>query len=450
MKLSQVLAGPKAFRVPPPPSLNALASTCARIEARWPDVMPAPEKDREVIVREMAGRVRNGDWEGATVAAVVRAARLAFDRELRMPRGLQADLEELRQFCYRETRVSSRPAFVGAMFSIYLAAWAPDSGPTRALATALKRSGNLPSKWSALLKRAPDLLDPKVAARRLGQAMRSMDDPWAGLVELGFRDPQAPGLLLHAHLAYVAEVKPRLRERPQAERMLHWLKPPGREARIAGAAEAIDALLDPWRSGRPSEALRDLLVERLVAAFGDPRMRMAGPWGEVRPECRDVMLRWLTGADIGFFLDVVSQAEESHMWEPRRRFWWGLYEEGRIAAAWVAFCPLADTIAAGLRSEDGGPSVFHYGKQTASGTRSTTSLLIMQIGDCVVVEGSHSYKVQVFRRGDRRVPSLFKERYDCEEIRLTPGHEQQAHLGRWEERVLELIGPDRGTRTRRR
>ena len=367
-----------------------------------------------------------------------------------MPRGLQADLEELRRFCCRETRVSSRPAFVGAMFSIYLATWAPDSRPTRDLATALKRSRNLPSKWAALLTRVPDLLDSENAARRLGQGMGSMDDPWEGLVELGFQDPQAPGLLLHAHLAYVAEVKPRLRYSPQAERMLHWLNPPGREARIAGAAQAMDALLDPWRSGRPSEALRDSLVERLVAAFGDPRTRMAGPWGQVRPECRDVMLRWLTGANIGFFLDVVSQAEESHMWAPRRRFWWGLYEEGRIAAAWVAFCPLAATIAAGLRSGDGGPSVFHYGKQTASGTRSTTSLLIMQIGDCVVVEGSHSYKVQVFRRGDRGVPSLFQDSYDCEEIRLTPGHEQQAHLGRWEERVLELIEPGRGTRTRRR
>lgn len=50
-----------------------------------------------------------------------------------------------------------------------------------------------------------------------------------------------------------------------------------------------------------------------------------------------ILMRWLTGENIRFFLDVVSAVETSHMWEPRRKFWLSLYNQERIDAAWVAF-----------------------------------------------------------------------------------------------------------------
>ena len=62
-------------------------------------------------------------------------------------------------------------------------------------------------------------------------------------------------------------------------------------------------------------------------------------------------MRWLTGQNIRFFLDVVSHVETSHMWAPRRKFWLGLYEQRRIDAAWVAFSRKAAEFAAARLSE---------------------------------------------------------------------------------------------------
>ena len=437
MKLSGWLGKSDPLRASSVPSLDRLSAACRRVHDRWPDVMPAPPGDRESIVREMLRRVERDDWETATLASVTRAGRVAFEAEFRERR----DLRQLRDFYVREAEVSTSQAFLGALMSIYLGSYEPGERHTRDLAAALDVSRDrLGRRWSGLLRNVQFLFDSRNAARQLGAAMCKMSEPWSGLVRLGFHDPHASGLLYHAHLAYVDGMGPTLRTESGMRRMLGWLAPTGRQARVTGAKEAIEALLSPWKSREPSGGMRDQLIEGLVASYGDPRVRRGGVWLQVRSECRDVLLRWLTGANIRFFLDVVSEVETSHMWQPRREFWWDLYERGRIDAAWVAFSPNAAQTARRLAQGAEKPGHLAYGEQTAGGSRRQTSLLILKIGNCIVVEGSHSYKVHVFRDSDRRAPRLFEKQYDCERIRLAPGHREQAHHVGWQERVRELIG----------
>ena len=399
--------------------------------------MPAFQGNRELIVREMLRRVQWDDWETATLASVTRAGRVAFEADFRARR----DLRRLRDFYVREAEASTSQAFLGALMSIYLGSYEPGGRHTRDLAAALDYSRDrLGRRWSGLLQNVQFLLDPRNAARRLGAAMCQMDEPWSGLVRLGFHDPHASGLLYHAHLAYVDGMEPALRTESGVLRMLGWLAPIGRQARLTGAKEAIEALLRPWKSREPPSNIRDHLIEGLVASYGDPRVRRGGVWPQVHSDCRDALLRWLTGANIQFFLDVVSEVETSHMWQPRREFWWDLYERGRIDAAWVAFSPNAARTARKLAQGAEKPGHLAYGEQTAGGSRRQTSLLILKIGNCIVVEGSHSYKVHVFRDSDRRAPRLFERQYDCERIRLAPGHREQAHHVGWQQRVRELIG----------
>lgn len=82
-----------------------------------------------------------------------------------------------------------------------------------------------------------------------------------------------------------------------------------------------------------------------------------------------------------------------------------------------------------------------FGRQTARGTRINTCLLVLKIGSKVVVEGSHDYKVHVFKEGASRTPKLYQQRYDCEEIRLIPGAASQRHFpeGYWQGWVRERI-----------
>ena len=437
MKLSKLLGTADSLGASAVLSLNRISSACKRVHDRWPDVMPAPQGDREYIVREMQRRVQWHDWETATLASVIRAGRVAFEPEFRDRR----DLRKLRDFYVREAKASTSQAFLGALMSIYLASYEPGGRHTRNLATALGDArGRLGKRWSGLLRNVQFLLDYRNAARRLGDAMCEMDEPWSELVGLGFHDPHASGLLYHAHLAYVGGMGTALRTESGVRRMLGWLAPAGREARVTGVKEVIEALLRPWRSQEPTGGIRDQLIEGLVASYGDPRVRRGGVWPQVHSDCRDVLLRWLTGANIKFFLDVVTEVETSHMWQPRREFWWDLYKQRRIDAAWVAFSPNAALTARRLAQGENKPEHLAYGEQTAGGSRRNTSLLILKIGNCIVVEGSHSYKVYVFRDSDRRAPRLFERKYDCEQIRLAQGHREQAHHVGWEERVRELIG----------
>jgi hypothetical protein len=150
-------------------------------------------------------------------------------------------------------------------------------------------------------------------------------------------------------------------------------------------------------------------------------------------------MRWLTGENIRFFLDIVTKSEASHMWQPRREFWLGLHERKRIDAAWVAFSKVAEFHAKRELGSRGGRGLLDFGSQTAGGNRSDTSLLIMKIGEKIVVEGSHSYMVHMFRQSDPRAPTLYQRTYDCERIRLLPGSESKAHQGYWQGWVLERI-----------
>ena len=436
MKLSRWLGKSDRLRAASVPSLDRVSAACRRVHQRWPDVMPAPQGDRESIVQEMLRRIQRDDWETATLASVTRAGRVAFETGFRERR----DLRRLRDFYVREAKASTSEAFLGAMMSIYLSSYEPGARHARDLAAALDDARDrLGRRWSKLLQNVQFLLDSRNAARRLGAEMCRMYEPWSGLVRLGFHDPHASGLLYHAHLAYVDGMEAALKTESGVRGMLGWLAPTGRQPKVTGVKEAIEALLSPWKSREPTGGIRDQLVEGLVGSYGDPRVRSGGVWPQVRSDCRDVLLKWLTGADIQFFLDVVSEVETSHMWQPRREFWWDLYEQGRIDHAWVAFSPAAAQKARRLTEQTEKRDHLAFGEQTAGGTRRYTSLLILKIGRSIVVEGSHSYKVHVFRDSDPQAPRLFQEQYHCERIRRAPGHRAQAHHTGWQERVRELI-----------
>jgi hypothetical protein len=438
MSLSDRLLRPPSFVRPAVTSFNRLDSAANRVFARWPDVVAAvPERDREALVQLVRGRLQANRWEGTKLSSVTRAARVAFDADFRE----RKDLEELRAFYVAETRGSTRAGFLSAMMSVYLSSYYPDAPHTRELAKALSASRDrLGAKWQNLLRHLPKLLDPKQGHRQVAQMMRAMDDAWAGLRAIGVQSPHAPGLMDHAHLAYLQEVAPKLTTRDGIDLLFDWLKPDGHDARMSGSAEAIEALLRPWTKLSPPTDLQRHLVEGMVSLYGDPRIRRGAPWGGVEQPLMAVLMRWLTEENIRFFLDVVSAVEESHMWAPRREFWLGLHEQKMIDKAWVAFSPIAARTGNELRARTKDRSGLSFGHQVAGGSRSNTSLLILQIGNCIVIEGSHSYKVHVFKLSDKNAPELYKNRYDCESIRLKSGSKTVVHNGSWQLKVMNLIG----------
>jgi EH_Signature domain len=419
-----------------PPSLPApakLAAAAHRILSRWPDVVAdPPERDRERLVAEMLRRLKTGDWKGARMSFVTSAARALFDPERRS----RPDLEDVRNFYCEEIEANDSRTFLAAMMSIYLGSYEPGATHTIALARSLaKVRQRLDARSRSLVDKVPEVLDPHRGAEALGLLMVLMDDPWQGLRDLHLLSPHAPGIMDFAHLAFVHRLAPRLNHPAEIDRLLRWLKPDGHEPRASGASEAIEALLKPWRVQDPSQDIQHDLITRIVSYYGDPRVRgRSGAWSSVSDELLAILLRWMTGANIRFFLEIVSAVEDSHMWAPREKFWLSLFDQKRIDAAWVAF---SDAGAALARRKAANRHI-PFGRQIAGGNRSSTCLLILKIGGKIVVEGSSNYRIHIFDENPC-APQLFQPSYDCDAIRRIPGAQTRMHLGHWEGWVLERI-----------
>ncbi|MHC2371313.1 hypothetical protein ACVIQT_005961 [Bradyrhizobium diazoefficiens] len=420
-----------------PPSLPAparLTAAAHRILSRWPDVVvDPPERDRERMVTEMLRRLKSGDWKDTRMSFVASAARALFDPERRT----RPDLEELQRFYCEEIEANDSRTFLAAMMSIYLGSYVPGATHTVALARSLaKVRQRLDARSRLLVEKVPGVLDPYKGGEAIGSLMIQMDDPWLGLRDLSVFSPHAPGIMDFAHLAFVDRLAPKLDQPTEIDRLLHWLKPDGQEARASGAGKAIEALLKPWMNQDPSQNIQHDLITRIVSYYGDPRVRgRAGAWSSVSDEHLGTLLRWLTGANIRFFLEIVSAVEDSHMWAPREKFWLGLYNQKRIDAAWVAF---SDAGAALARRKSGNRAI-PFGRQIAGGSRSGTCLLILKIGGKIVVEGSSNYKIHIFDEINPRAPKLYQHSYDCDAIRKISGAQAKMHLGYWEGWVLERI-----------
>ncbi|MER2268725.1 EH signature domain-containing protein [Methylobacterium oxalidis] len=438
MSLGERLLQARPPEKPTLPALKPILAATERVLQRWPDVVPnPPERDREQLVLRMKAHLDQNRWDGVQMSLVSAAARALFD-EVRRQR---SDLAGLRTFYLEEIRASTSTTFLGAMISVYLESFVPNAPHTRDLAEALHEIRHrMGARWRMLIDSVPEILRPDAAPDAIARKMVGMKNPCADLKELGLRSPHAPGLMDFAHLAYVARLEPHLSARVELDRLFAWLKPDGQaSARMSGASEAIDAVLGHWRTSNPSDDDLSFLTQSLVGLYDDPRVQRGGAWAGVASDRLAVIMRWLTGENIRFFMDVVSAVEDSHMWEPRRRFWLKLHAQRRIDAAWVAFSPSGALYARRMLASRGTRGVLNYGRQSAGGARVNTSLLILKSGSKIIVEGSHSYKVHIFRDADPRAPTLYQQEYDCERIRLTPGAEAKAHLGDWQSWVEERI-----------
>lgn len=416
-------------------ALAPLASAGERILARWPDAVKEPlSNDRERIVCEMLRRLQQNDWTNLYTAFVTSAAVALFDVDRRD----RDDLVKLRKFYYGEITANESVTFRSAMVAVYIGSYVPGAAHTRALAKALRLvSDRLNSQMTGLLNAVPKLFDPSQAHRQVAQLMVEMPNPWTGLKSINLRSPHAPGLMTHAHLAFVRAIAPQLTLESKIEKLFDWLRPEGSQPRSEGASEAISALLAAWKAGDPPDDLKTDLTTRITGLYGDPRTRgKEAPWGTVPEELVEQLSRWLTGENIRFFMDIVSAVETSHMWEPRRRFWLKLHQQKQIDAAWVA---LSDDGAALARERGARRPGLKFGRQLAGGNRTRTCLLILRVGQKIVVEGSHSYKVHIFDGRSDRAPKLYLSSYDCEEIRFIPGAQAKSHHVGWEGWVLERI-----------
>lgn len=441
MRLDDAITMLARFISPAVPELRYIQSAVQRVHERWPDItVTVNPREREELAVRLRDRVARRNWSDARISFVVAAALAVFDSDRRD----REDLTEARAFLVAEVRASRSESFLSGMLLVHLETFVAGAAHTRALALALDAARERMSpSGQRLIEEVPELLDATAGPHRLAARMARMTDPFLELSRSGLRNPHGPGFMEQAHVVMSDLVRPALSGRDRIDWFIHWLRPPGRDARASGAEQAIEALTDPWLNAAPSDQLRSRLVEALIEMYGDPRIRSGGVWAGVDPAHMRVIHRWLTREDMRFFTGVVDAAQKDDMWPPRRDFWLRLFDEKRIDAAWVAFSSQAMEYArARLMRQDARNADARFGFQGARPTENT-SLLIMRIGNKIMVDGCHNYKTHVFDQDDPMAPKLFQEGYDCEEIRrAAPESKSHSSIPVWERWVRDMINAD--------
>ena len=374
----------------------AVQRAAASIARSWPHLEDEEvETDPRKLVRDVDRRRRSGDWSDFYWTDVDRAARALIDSGL----WRHARYADLLQFLLDQVRPGVNRPYLRTLFRKYIETFEPGSRLTRVLAPVLKvhwREATLPVEALVTQFRIFDL-DPS-PAHVIAAFMVGQDDPFAAVRSLGVEAPHGPGLMAGAHPFFVSSLAPRIAvgEPAATHRLLAWLNPPGEGESLqgAGAAQAIDALLEPWYGRAPDSDHQRLIEARLLAAYSDPRIRSTGVWSLISARARRVILQWLAGATIELFFDIVTQAvtgdPSEHMWPVRRSLWKELFDEDRITEAWFA---LSD---AGVRcrrasSSPGRRDPARHSVATIllSSQDRAKCLLIMNVQGRWVVEGSH-------------------------------------------------------------
>ena len=411
-----------------------------RIRNLWPDtVIDDPETDPETLAREMDRRRRTNDWRGFSWADATATAHAFFGSGLRS----RWRFRRLRKFLIDQVGPGCTPAYMRTAFHKYLETYERKSDMTRRLAAAL--AGNRRDAGIAELALAGDRLrifDVDAAPQATADYMDAEDAPFEALRRAGIAAPHGAGLMQEAHRRFLHKIAPAIEAGRSGAvvKLLRWIAPEsgGRHIEGEGAGAAIDALLRPWIRQDPPKSIKDTIKTGLIDTYGDPRLTDAGVWAACASEARDVMLRWIVGATIEIFFEIIKIADPTPMCMDRMELWTDLYKENRIDEAWAALSRAGAREARALALRANDRSIVNFGRNMSS----NICLLIMKINGRWVVEGSSSYKTRIFRRGDRSSVVPYRNTYNSHEfIRHREVDEEIIHrtIDRWRNNVMAAL-----------
>lgn len=445
--LSDILRDPLRRNWQPPSIMESPKATiraAREIRKRWPEIEPkVREEDAERIARDMAKRLSNDDWTDCFWSDVRRSARALFGHDLWQ----RQEFSALRRMLLNLIRPDRNRSYLRTMYLIYLESWDPRSELTVELARRLSIA------WKAGLSNLEPILDVcelfnvKEASRDMAVFLSQNHLPYEAVRALGIRQPHGTGFMQAAHVRFVENARTVLAAGNEhaVRQMLDWITPEGAGAMRDGAHLAINALLEPWNDREPSEEFRKMIEARLIDAYGDPRTQKTGVWLACSRLSLSVILRWLTERTLLAFFSIIDRVEPSHMWHDRRIYWTERFKRGSIQEAWVVLNARGQREAAALQREHPELRLGRTGRNDSGSSDQNKCFLIMLDSGLRVIEGSHNYKVHVFKpdipqqveprpiRFDAQGPRILKLKYPQHVAQII--HTQ----GSWQWKVTDQI-----------
>ncbi|MGE3841400.1 MAG: EH signature domain-containing protein [Vicinamibacterales bacterium] len=208
------------------------------------------------------------------------------------------------------------------------------------------------------------------------------------------------------------------------------------------APDVADALLLPFVSKVPPDEVQSRIQRFLLAHLKDPRLTGTG-WLRVKPESRQVMLRWLVGDSLERFFQLISRwATMPEHWTYRKAFWSAYHTRGAIGEAWVVLGDNARLEASRKWRDD----ALAFGRLSGGGDVNHC-VLLLRIGDLMIAEWSHNGKCRFWRLGKRSCPTMYEPEYERQVLQNAPDYEQ-THYGNlnytWQRELAEAIRRETG------
>ncbi len=285
------------------------------------------------------------------------------------------------------------------------------------------------------------------------------DDPVDSLLaDTRITGPLAQSKFVEQCFKIVCTVIARQSEPSQSQllRLIDWSEDPSagsqQRERFPHQTPALArALLLPWASASrsPSSELEAKIKNLLIGSLDDPRFPSASArWHEIDDQAVGVLKRWLNRIAITQFFEIVSKSMDSadgnRMWKSRRRFWTAYLDY--IEDAWVVFHTVGTELAERMAIDTDDDSFSQHGKFSRGPYDASHAVLLLTIGDLVIAEWSHNGACRIWKRGDPRAPTTYRQRYDAYALRN--GWWKQSHVGdrdgNWQMKVAQKIRNETG------
>ena len=172
----------------------------------------------------------------------------------------------------------------------------------------------------------------------------------------------------------------------------------------------IESLLLPWISKKPDEELQNKITKFLIDSFGDLRIKPQN-WIGVSDAAKVVFKKWLSGAALEQFFEIISESPGSHgaQWEYRRAFWMAYYNSDLIEDVWVILGKKYYNDAKNRLGEN-----ISFGSLSS---RPESAAIIIKIGSFIFSEWSDVGKCLAWNENDLMAPKLYKGFYSEDELK---------------------------------
>ena len=171
----------------------------------------------------------------------------------------------------------------------------------------------------------------------------------------------------------------------------------------------IESLLLPWISKKPDEELQNKITKFLIDSFGDLRIKPQN-WIGVSDSAKAIFKKWLSGAALEQFFEIISDYQEDGKWEYRKAFWMAYYNDDLIDDVWVIFKRRHYNETKNRLDENLGFGIVDSnGKSVAA--------IIIKIGSFIFSEWSGVGKCRAWNENDSRAPRLYKNSYSEHELK---------------------------------